>query len=1040
MRRAVQGGAFVVVVLVIAVAAAAGLGGGAAVAGGLRARVAGAYGRLPLSFEPNVGQAAGGVRFLARGAGSTLSLSSRGAVLALDGRGRSRGRALRLEFPGAGDPVLSGAGVLPGKVNYLVGSDRSRWRVGVSTYRRVRFRDLWPGIEASFDGTGSRIEYDLRLAAGADPRRIALRFGGVVGERIDAAGALVLSLAGGGQVRELAPVAYQWVAGHRRPVASRFVLDGPLARIALGGYDHRLALTIDPSLVYSTYLGGSGLDAAGAVAVNSAGEAYVTGFTGSTDFPLASPLQAQHEGEYDAFVSKLNAAGSALVYSTYLGGNGKSIGAGIALAAGDAYIAGSTTSTNFPTTAGAVQTKAGGEEDAFVAELNASGSALVYSTYLGGKGNDQARAIAVDAGGEAFVTGTTTSTNFPTANAQQSKNAGESDTFVTRLNTAGSGLLYSTYLGGAGEDAADAIAVDAASDAYVSGLTGSTNFPIKGGVQSQNGGEFDAFVTKLDPTGKLVYSTYLGGSANDDSNGIALDAAGDAYITGTTESTNFPTKNAWQPHNAGSFDAYVAELNAAGNALVYSTYLGGADEDVGYAIAVDAAGQAYVAGATDSVDFPTLSAEQSQPGGDGDAFVANLSPSGEVLSSTYLGGTGKDVAYGLALDAAGNQYVAGYTLSTNFPTVGAVQATCGGTICIGGDGFVTKLPFDTTPPTSEAAIPVCRGPVTFTVTDNPGGSGARAVDFRIDSGAEQTVATAGNPGSAQIGMPEGNDTLEYWGEDAAGNLESPHHLANVLIDTTPPSVSISDEQGSLAYEVGEPASVSVSASDAVSGLASDPSARDVPISTATPGHFTVTRTATDRCGNAATASFSYTVIPLPELAVSVDVKTVKGTVRVGKGTQFTALSEPRAIPVGSEIDASDGTVKLTTAKSASGGLQSGEFSDGEFKVMQNRSQKGLAELRMVDTGKRACTDIGKATAARKLSSKVLARLNAEARGRFSTHGDYSAATVRGTSWTEENRCDGTLTTVKRGEVSVRDFRSRRTITLFTGQSFLARAP
>jgi hypothetical protein len=312
------------------------------------------------------------------------------------------------------------------------------------------------------------------------------------------------------------------------------------------------------------------------------------------------------------------------------------------------------------------------------------------------------------------------------------------------------------------------------------------------------------------------------------------------------------------------------------------------------------------------------------------------------------------------------------------------------------------------------------------------------VHFTIDGGARQTVVVSGNPASVSVPVPEGNHVLGYGGEDAAGNEEPPHSAA-VQVDTTPPTLSITSDQGSLAYEVGEPASVTIAASDATSGLASDPSASHLALSTAKPGRFTLTRSATDRCGNTAVASFTDAVVLHPVLAISVLVEPVRGTVRVGQGGAFVPLTEPRTIPVGSDVDASHGTVRVTTATVNSGQFQSGEFAAGVFSVLQRRSQQGLAELRLIDPSRSVCAHAGKARAARRLSRRVIALLRSNAQGRFTTSGGYAAATVRGTAWSLTDRCDGTLTAVTRGTVVVRDFRLRRSITVRAGKSYLARA-
>ncbi len=397
------------------------------------------------------------------------------------------------------------------------------------------------------------------------------------------------------------------------------------------------------ALVYSTYLGGSGDDYGSAIAVDSSGNTYVTGFTGSLNFPTVNPIQAVYGGGYsDAFVTKLNAAGNALVYSTYLGGNDTDQGNGIAVdSSGNAYVTGGTLSTNFPTTAGVFQGTSGGGYDAFVTKLNATGTSLVYSTYLGGSSSDRGSSIALDSSGNAYVTGSTISLNFPTANPFQAScslspygaycNGG--DAFVTKLNATGNALVYSTYLGGNNGAEGHRIALDSFGNAYVTGDTASTDFPTTAGAfQTAFGGSIDAFVTKLDAAGSaLVYSTYLGGSGVDQGFGIAVDSSGEAHVMGVTASTNFPTVNSLQLFNNTRLpdlaeDAFVTKLNAAGSALVYSTYLGGSGDDAGFGIAVDSYGNAYVTGFTDSANFPTASPLQAANGGGYDAFVAKISP------------------------------------------------------------------------------------------------------------------------------------------------------------------------------------------------------------------------------------------------------------------------------------------------------------------------------------------------------------------------------------------------------------------------------
>ena len=468
----------------------------------------------------------------------------------------------------------------------------------------------------------------------------------------------------------------------------------------------------DPVLFYSTYLGGGGFESGYSIAVDNSGNAYVTGLTGSTDFPTTiGAFQTTHAGgNYDVFVTKVNATGSALFYSTYIGGNSRDDSYDIALdATGNAYVTGLTYSTNFPTTAGAFQTTTPSYGAAFVTKVNPTGSALAYSTYLGGPfgggPGTTGHGIAVDATGDAYVTGFTYSTNFPTTiGAFQTTAPGYHPAFVTKVNAAGSGLVYSTYLGGSSEDEGRGIALDATGNAYVTGNTASTNFPTTvGAFQSTHApGTYDAFVAKVNPTGSaLAYSTYLGGSGLDVGLGIAVDAIDNAYVTGSTGSANFPTVGAVQTTIAGDEDAFVTKLSPTGSALVYSTYVGGSSDDRGYGIAVDALANpnAYVTGYTRSTNFPTtVGAFQTTAAGSQDAFVTKLNTTGSAfVYSTYLGGSNEEGGLGIAVDALPNPsaYVTGYTVSSDFPaTLGAFQAAFAGA----GDAFVAKITDVVLPP------------------------------------------------------------------------------------------------------------------------------------------------------------------------------------------------------------------------------------------------------------------------------------------------------------------------------------------------------
>ncbi|MGD1100881.1 MAG: choice-of-anchor D domain-containing protein, partial [Terriglobia bacterium] len=721
---------------------------------------------------------------------------------------------MRLEGGNAKGRVV-GLDELPGRSNYFIGNDPKKWRTNVPSYAQVKYKDIYPGVDLLYYGNQRQLEYDFVVAPGADPNQIKLSFAGADGMRVDAAsGDLVLKL-GNDEVRFRKPAVYQPTVAAVSSPPSNFVaavydrrrrsesaatgeLDGAFVvasnnqvAFRVAAYDPQRALVIDPVLSYSTFLGGSNVYQQGsnAIAVDSAGDAYVTGNTIATDFPTtAGAVQPTCGGNgtdcMDVFVTKLDPTGSALAYSTYLGGTyvaggSWNIGLGIAVDTyGNAYVTGWTGDSDFPTTAGAFQPSIGSDDAAFVTKLNPTGSALVYSTYLGGYGFEQGSGIAVDGAGNAYVAGRTGSPDFPTTAGafQTTYPAGSQLAFITKLNAAGSALVYSTFLGNSnsGGYGANAIAVDSSGNAYVTGTTYSTDFPTVNPIQgtcnncstSTDGSEMytegyhwggpyytDAFVAKLNAAGSaLVYSTYLGGSDFDFGYGIAVDPSGNAYVTGFTYSTDFPTANPLQATNkAAPFNGwweggtgFVAELNSAGSALVYSTYLGGSDFDLAAGIAVDSSGNAYVTGVTYSNDFPSVHPFPVNNKGGPKVFVAELNTGGSALVySTYLGAHGADWGQAIAVDSSGSAYVTGWTQSADFPTVNPFQAT----LNAGTDAFVTKISLLVSPsPTSLTFSPEIVGstsaPQTVTVTNIPTANlsistvtigGANASDFATNA-------------------------------------------------------------------------------------------------------------------------------------------------------------------------------------------------------------------------------------------------------------------------------------------------------------------
>jgi hypothetical protein len=665
-----------------------------------------------MSFEPNQGQSDPSVKFVSRGLGYTSFFAQGVVMFALNKppcransslcnrKEMSHGALLTLKWLGADSNVqVSGLDEMSARTTYFIGKNHKDWKIDVPNYARVRYANLYPGVDVVYYGNNRRLEFDLVLAPGANPEMIGLRLGGTRKTRINTCGDLVLHLRGG--VLQLKrPVAYQQGDnGKRKFISSRYVMRASSeVGIQLSNYDQSKTIVVDPVLVYSTYLGGTLDDFGAGITVDREGNAYVAGGTFSGDFPLKNALQQVNKAgpvNRSAFVTKFDRDGDALIYSTYLGGSGDTVARAIAVDSwGRVYVSGETQATDFPTRQPLQKFFGGGLSDAFVAKLDRDGDRLLYSTYLGGNGDESAESIAIDRSGHAYVTGPTNSTNFPIRHAFQTNFAGGfSDAFISKLDRDGDQLVYSTYLGGGGEDDAFGITVDNDGHVYVTGETGSSDFPTKDAFQRTfGGGDFDAFVAKFDRDGdRLVYSTFLGGNGTDSALGIAIDHSNNAYIVGATTSSNFPTQHAVQNANHGGstgFDAFVTELDSDGDRLVYSTYLGGSGDDFGLAIAVDRRGNAFLTGFTQSFDFPIQNELQAFPGGFNDPFVTQIDADGDHLEfSTYLGGSVFDQGLAIAVGSRKGVYVTGIAFSTDFPTKNAFQDANAGS----NDVFVSKI-------------------------------------------------------------------------------------------------------------------------------------------------------------------------------------------------------------------------------------------------------------------------------------------------------------------------------------------------------------
>lgn len=834
------------------------------------------YSHLPLVFEANQGQTNPQVKYLAHGSNYGLFLTGQEAVLTLHSAEKSS--VVRMALAEANlNPTVAGFDELPGKSNYIIGNDPAKWRHHIPQFARVRYSSVYPGIDLVFYGRQGQLEYDFQVAPGADPAKMALHFSASAPLKLTSSGDLALSTVAG-EVRLRAPYVYQQINQQKQTIPARFVLRGATnVGFDLGPYDHSRALVIDPIVSYSTYLGGSGDEACStitgtgtplpgcpAIAVDGASNIYITGSTTSTDFPTTvTPLQSALAGTANVFVTKINpgASGSAqLVFSTYLGGNGKDVSAGIGIGQGSSVVvAGTTSSSNFPAANGFQTAPVSAGNHVFVTELDPNGAGPLYSTYLSSSGTDTASGLALDIKGNAYVLGVTTSTahDFPvTLNALQAKALADQQFFVSKISLSpllagSSSLAYSTYFGGGtpsnGQAVGGGIAVDSTNDVYITGGTNFLNTQNSG--QSAGGNDFpilnaaqvcldtpanpasgcptsgltatDAFIAKINPAlaagAQLIYSTYIGGSGADIGYGIAVDSGGMAYITGSTTSADFTIPTGTTPlqmANGGSLDAFVAKFTNPAlitgtptpTALLYFSYLGGSGDDAATSIAVDSAGGTNITGWTKSPNFPVQNAVQGTfGGGTTDAFLAHLDTGAttaniaQVDASTYLGGSGNDAGTSILLDSFGNVSLAGETSSPNIGIANPLQPTLNGP----SDTFITSL------------APVLNLGVTETVSPTPVGVGSQvSFSYTIkNNGSDFTsginftdVFTTGNPTFSSATAPGGCSSVTSTGTGTSGNVTvtcavgslSPSQSALVTVTMTPNTAGVFGDSGTVS--------------------------------------------------------------------------------------------------------------------------------------------------------------------------------------------------------------------------------------------------
>jgi len=948
------------------------------------------YAALPMMFEANSGQTDPRVKFLARAPGYTLFLTDKEAVLSLPAgspapasphqheaspgsrRVQSPGapksaRVVRLKFAGASTPTaITGRDQLPGKANYFIGNDPKQWHTNVPNYEAVEYRSVYPGVDAVFHGDNQRLEFDFNVAPRADPGVIALEVQGARRIHLNRAGDVLVRLDTARDAVLGKPRVYQQLPEGRREIAGNFVLRGP-NRIAfsIGRYDHSLPLVIDPTLVYSTYLGGGNIypnsaanDTGKALAVDSTGNVYVTGATASTDFPVtAGAFESAYPYDIAGFVTKLNPSGSALIYSTYFGNSypGNTTITGIAVdAAGDAYLTGNT-DYDFPTTPGAFQSSETNlyGSYAFATELNPAGTGLVYSTFLGGTettGNvtTYAFGIAVDASDNAYVVGTTTSPTYPTTPGayQTSQNCtfpylGTCTTaFVTKVSAGGSSLSYSTYLG-TGTNRANAVAVDSLGDAFVVGSTYASTFPVTPGAFQTTSSEVAAFVTGLNPSGTaLVYSTFLSGTTSatgDAALAVAVDASGYAYVTGQVRDSDFPTTpGAYQRNLLDYADAFVTKLNLTGSALVYSTYLPGLT--TGYGIGVNSSGEAYVAGDNDGYEntFPTTpdAFQVSPPTTTTNGFLTVFNSTGSgLVYSTYIGGPVGNLitdAYGIALDSSGSAYITGMA-EPGFPTTpGAFKTTltANTNYLYPQNAFIMKFAFPAAPlsisPTTLAAgtAGLSYGPVILTAT---GGTGT--VTFAVTAGAPPPGLTLTSAGLLS-GTPTQTGTFPFTvtATDSIGDTASqaytltiggacstitvgPSTLASGTSGTAYPAVTFTESGGVGTTTLSESGALPTGMSFVAGVLSGTPTQT---------GSFPFTVTATDSNGCTGSVSVTLTVVQHSTATTTTITSTASSFKGFALPTNVALVGNP--VTVNFKVQPASGSASATGTVTASDGF------------------------------------------------------------------------------------------------------------------------
>jgi hypothetical protein len=789
------------------------------------------FGRMPLSFIPNEGQLDNSVIYYVAGRDTCIYFRPTGVSISLmriaapekaapgyrkagpllrDKHNQKIRWTIKLDFIGAAeDAIPSGDKKTDAAISYFKGRP-GEWKSGLPTYSRIVYKNLWPGIDLAYSGSTDCLKYEFVVQPGVNPSTIRMAYRGASRVEVNTEGQLEVETPLD-VFHDQAPLAHQDRDGGRVTIPAAFAMEESTTSsgsfgFAVGAYDRSLPLVIDPAIVISCgFLGGSADDTGAGVAIDSSGSVYVAGTTASLDFPVEAGLDTTFNGPAggsDAFVAKVNPAGTDLVYCCFLGGAANDVCSGVAVdPSGNAYITGWTFSQDFPVSYGpglTPQPNISELSDAFVTKILFTGTALIYSGFVGGSKTDRAMAIAVNDMGDAVITGSTESDDLP-ERFYRRQYQGAEDAFVSQIWRDGLAVTYSVYIGGLGSDIGTAIAVDHHANVYITGRTNSApedGFPVIGGPGLSYSGNQDAFVANIRSFGyEILYCGYLGGAGIDGGTGIAIDQSGSAYVTGTTDSgAGFPTKAGPYASHSGGDDVFVVKVTPAGTELVYSGFIGGVGNDRGTAIAVDAAGNAYVAGTTDSaIGFPVAGGPQVVPSGLTDAFVATVRYTGaDLMYSGYLGGSQDDAAAGIAVDGMGNVFVAGTTRSTDFPVLVGPILTPGDGAGATTDAFVARI-FEKLPPTAPEGLrfgTVTASDIEIAWTDPSG----RAEGFRIErkDGEDGTWAEVGQTGTGETtfhesGFGEGSD--HYYRVMAWNDIGDSVFSAELLVWTRPTAPS-----------------------------------------------------------------------------------------------------------------------------------------------------------------------------------------------------------------------------------------------------------